>query len=358
MGRPVLCILLVLVFGGVVASEDSEPTKTPKPEPRPKTKAQVNAEAKLAYRKLRPEIREELDSVIKALVADANAITDVKANEPCFTRPHPAIAGWGPEMAVPVAIRIREKFAGNVYRDTFVRWHLMWAVRRPEVSDADRQRVMLLTNQLADSLPGDQRLPHKPTFRREPEGAYQKWASLYSQVNLVVGYPPFQKYVGPPDSLALMSPSRREKAEVIWEQCQALEDTWKTVTYPDAQLYNKRVGKGNHIVREYQGQLIAQLVGSGDPQMLKHVMRLIDKHARDKSIIGFDLLTYVYLAAFEGKLQQYDPKVLREAGTALERTAKATKGNWVEFGHSKRNFSDYAFHLIRVLKEGDASEMD
>ena len=358
MGRPALCILLVLVFGSLIAAETSEPTKTPKPEARPKTKAQVDAEAKLTYRKLRPEVREELDSAIKVLIADANAITDVEAAEPCFTRPHPAIGGWGADMAVPTAIRIRDKFTGSAHRDTFIRWHLMWAARRPEVSDADSQRVMLLTSQLADSLPGDRRLSRKPTYRREPQDAYQKWANLYSQVNLVVGYPPFQKYVAPPESLALMSPSRREKAEVIWEQCQALRDTWKTVTYPDAQVYNARVGQANHIMREYQGELIGQLVKSGDPQMLKRVMRLIDKHAREKSIIGFDLLTYVYLAAFEGDLQQYDPKALRAAGMALEKTAKATRGNWVEFGHSKRNFSDYAFHMIRVLKEGDASEMD
>jgi len=358
MGRPALCILLVLAFGSVLAAETAEPTKTPKPKARPRTRAQVDAEAKLIYRKLRPEVREKLDAAIKALIADADAITDVEADEPCFTRPHPAIADWGADMAVPVAIRIRDKFTGSVYRNTFIRWHLLWAVRRPEMSDADRRRATLLTSQLVDSLPGDRRLRRKGTFRRDPEEAYQKWASLHSQVHLVVGYPPFQEYVGPPESLELMSPDRRKKAEEIWEQCQALEGTWKTIYYPGARAYNKRVGQANHILRDYQGELIEQLVRSGDPQVFKRVMRLIDKHARDKSIVGFDLLTYVYLAAFDGELQQYDPKVLKEAGMALERTAKATRGDWVEFGHSKRNFSDYAFHMIQVLKEGHIAEMD
>ena len=357
MTRPASRIVLLLLAIGCLVAADAEPgKKTAKPKERAKSRADVNAEAKFAYRKLPPEVRQAIDKAVKALVADAKAITDLESDEPCFTRPHPAVKGWRPDMALPAAIRMRDKFTGNVNRDTFIRWHLMWVVSKAE--ESDRKQITQLTAQLVNSLPGDRRLPFKRTYRNEPADAYQKWAALYGQVRLIVGYPPFQSYVGPPESLELMSKGRRKEAEKVWKECQKLEGTWERIDYPEARAHNERVGRANHIMREYQGELIGHLLRSGDPRMLKRVMRLIDKHAREESIIGFDLLTYLYLAAFDGDLQQYDPKALRDAGLALEKTAKATKGDWVPFGHTQRNFADYAFHMTRILKEGDTSEME
>ena len=353
---PLILATALLLAPGSSAADDPAPTQQPKAEPATTTRAQVDAEAKLTYRKLSADVREKLDQAVELLSADAKAITNVNSEKPPhFERPHSAVAELGPEMALPAAIRMRDKLTDERYRDTFIRWHLMWVVR--QVPEADRKQVLALLAQLTDRLPGDLKLERKALFRHEPASAYGKWAVLYGQVRLVVGYPPFQTYVNPPESLQRMTPKRRAEAEKIWKRCQKLESSFKTIADGEAPEHNRRANRMTHVARQYQGELIGHLVRSGDPQMLKKVMRLIDKHARKESIIGFDLLTYLYLAAFDGALEQYDQQVLREAGAQLARTAKATKGDWVEFGHSKRNFSEYAFHMVRLLNAGDTSEL-
>ena len=352
-----VAFVLVLVLGGLApGAEDAAPPAPAKARQRPQSQAEVSAEAKLAYRKLRADVRKKMDEAVDALIADAKAITDIESKAtPHFTRPHPAVADWGAEMALPAAIRMRDKFTDKLYRDTYIRWHLLWVVRK--AAESDSRKIVPLLAQLTDSLPGDLRLSRKALYRNEPQAAYQKWAALYSPLRLVVGYPPFQTSVEPPASLELMKPKRRAEAKKLWEQCQELRSTFKTIPNKGAPAYNERVGQANQILRDYQGELIRELVRSGDPQMLQRVMRLIDKHARQESIVGFDLLTYLYLAAFDGELQQYDAQALREAGTQLARTAKATKGDWVPFAYSQRSFSDYAFHMVMSLEAGDVGEM-
>ena len=355
-GRAAALSLVLLLGGAVPAADDTAPQGRAKTQQRPKSRARVSAEAKLAYRKLKPELRNKLDRAIDALIVDTKAITNIESETaPHFSRPHPAVADWGPEMALPAAIRMRDKFTDKLYRDTYIRWHLMWVVKK--AGESNSREIAPLLAQLADHLPGDLRLSRKALYRQEPQGAYQKWAVLHGQLRLVVGYAPFQTYVDPPESLALMKPKRRAEAEKIWERCQELRSTFKTITNNGARTYNQRVGQMNHIVRDYQGELIRELVRCGDPLMLQRVMRLIDEHARKESIVGFDLLTHLYLAAFDGELQQYDVQVLREAGAQLARTAKATQGDWVPFAYSKRSFSDYAFHMVMLLKAGDVGEM-
>lgn len=300
-----------------------------------------------------PQVKARVDRALEQLLAEARDLekTDASARKPSFTRPHPALRDWGADMAPAAIEAIGDKLTGNDYLDAYVRWHLLAVAAQSK--DLDPSRVTGTLEARLKALPEKLAAPYKDYARIEPEDVHREWYRLYTtELRITVGYPPFQKYVDPPESLELMEPARRAEAQKIWTRVQQLRQQWK-ITYDQKAIdYNERVGQLNHIARQYAGELAYQLLRAGEPQGLAAVTTAIGRHAR--TLTGFDLLNYMYNAWFDGHLGQYSAKDLAAAGRELETAARAVEKEWVRQGnYTQRNFAEYAFHMVESLKAGD-----
>ncbi|MCX5660837.1 MAG: hypothetical protein NTW19_14110 [Planctomycetota bacterium] len=316
---------------------------------------------------LRREGTARIEKAVKALIAEAASLDDLKqANAVIhFSRPHPALADIKGDLALQVLERMAQPITENAFRDTFIRWHLLHVVL--QVDRANRRATGAPLLRLVRMMPGPLNLTAQRESYYEPEEIWQKWHALVggggpSPPQIVIGYPPFQRIIGAPESykhLPADAASNYAKAVETWkvqhaknlELAKQYEGKFKMVTVPGARTFNQRLSFVNYMVRQYRGELIYALIRSGDPEVAKLMMREIDRLARDKSGVAFDLLAYVYLAAFEGSLNLYDQGTLNEMSETLEGTARATD-EYVSYGGATRNFAQYSFHLIYMLKDG------
>ncbi len=320
--------------------------------------------AKIALQRLDAAVRDRIAKAVDPIVLEAKELDDLKNPKATavFRRPHPAVKDWQADMAMPALLRMNEDFtkgAGSRFRDTYVRWHLIHTVK--QLDQAQLTEASPYLGELMDAIPGPLRTSYVVEYKREPQENYDEWYRVYTSptLRITVGYPPFQQLVDVPESLKYMNEKQLAKAQPMWAKAQALKKTYKEKYSPIARSFNDRIAEMNVIAREYQGEVVYELLRTGDPNRFKDVIRAIDKHARKKdSITGFDMLGYVYLAGFDGHLDQYDVDVRKQMGKALEKTARATQDQWVRHGVFKRNFADYAFHMIETLQHGDDFKLD
>jgi hypothetical protein len=171
------------------------------PAPAAKPAAPSTADAALTNH----AIQERLAKAVAELIKEANTLEDVtKGPMPKFKRPHPMLATWGPEMSLAALSRMTQPFTGNEYRDIYVRWHLLWVVQK--VNDSQRRQMSQRLTQLVEHLPGALSVKKRPEVKHEPAAAYAAWHKAYYSLRIVKGYPPFQKYVNPPESLSELGP--------------------------------------------------------------------------------------------------------------------------------------------------------
>jgi len=259
------------------------------------------------------------------------------------------------KLAPALLTRMTGKLTGNDYTEAYVRWHCMWLIAQlepEEIGDAMDNFAKLLQD-----VPGDLNVQGKQEQEIVPIEAYNAWAAIYyGKLTVTVGYPPFDKRYYPPQSIEYMDASRKAGAAELWKQCQELRTKFEIIVDPKARAFNERIRRINQIVRQYTGELIYQLCRSGRPKDLSLIVRIIDNMARKKTTIAFDMLNYLYQAAFDGYLGKYPDQDLKAAAKSLEATARATENDWVQYGSLKRNFAMYAFHIIESLNLGDTFE--
>ena len=72
-----------------------------------------------------------VDKAIAQLIAEADELDRLKEVEhpAVFTRPHRVVRALKPQDGEAVALRLADTFTGKLDGDTYVRWHLMPAVR-------------------------------------------------------------------------------------------------------------------------------------------------------------------------------------------------------------------------------------
>ncbi|MCX5660392.1 MAG: hypothetical protein NTW19_11805 [Planctomycetota bacterium] len=299
----------------------------------------------------RTERATRISKAIEVLVQEAQSLDDFKNENPrlTFSRPHPVLSTWGPDMAIDTLDRMIQNFTGNEFRDTYIRWHLMAVVKK--AAPADRRATGSRLVQLIKMMPGPLAAAGRPDHHYEPPEIASKYFSLANSGLRTVGYPPFQRQVGPPESYKYMDAATAAKTQANLEEAAKLRDKFHIVIDKAAQAWNSRIGAVNYYIREYRGELIYALLLTGDPNIAKLVMNEIDRQVKGKSGIGFDLLAYVYLAAFDKALNAYDQPTLNEMSNILEGTARAAD-EYVSYGGQTRNFAQYSFHLIYMLKDG------
>lgn len=295
--------------------------------------------------------RQLIERVVEELTAEAIDVGKYKdaTISPHFGRPHPTLGGFGPDAALDVLDRMLQPFAGNVYEDTYVRWHLMHVVNL--ASESDRKQMGRRFVQLIKQMPETLGISQRSEFRREPEDVATDFFRIRDQLRVTIGYPPYQRRYDPPESFEYMSVKRRAEAEVLWEKAKKMQDRFSVIVDVDALAFNGRIREVNWIVRQYRGELIYALFFTGDQGMVELIISTINGHARKRSGIAFDLLAFGYLAVFDGALDLYEPSFLKQMGKNLMRAAKANE-EWTDYKGRKRNFADYAFHMISLLEDG------
>jgi len=357
------CVVLVWLISpvGVLAQDAAESAGKSEGDTKPTAEERLAAEkearqARIEERKAealeRRERKDRLRKAVAKLKAEAKQLDQYKSPTvpPVFKRPHPAINAMNSGDAIAVLGHMTSGFTGNKYLDTYINWHLIKVVQQGKQSDREEMGRQLI--KLVQSMPGSISIPMKTEYTHEPPEAHREWAKRYYSLRKVTGYPPYQKYVNPPASLELMNAAERAQANKTWAEALEWRKKFETIYDKEAKAFNDRIRFMNHALREYRGELIYEILRTGDPAMLELVVSTMDRQAKAKTGIQFDLLNYMYLAAFDGVLNLYSKEDLKKAGTALEKSARAHEA-WVVYGRVKRNYADYAFHMVHMLRDGE-----
>ncbi len=341
-----LGLTATLLSAPAVAQDAAPAAGSPAPAPA----ASPQRQERLEEIQARKAQKDRIDKAVAQLVAEARDLDQLieSKNPPVYKRPHPLVKLLQPDDALPVLVEMQSGKTGNKYLDTYINWHLMEVVKNAKASDleeAGRQLVKLI-----QQMPGPVQVEGKQEYRHEPPEAYAEWSKRYYSLRKVVGYPPYQEYVYPPKSLELMSAAERAAGDKTWAEAQEWRSKFTTITDPLAVAFNRRIREMNQALRDYRGELVYQLLRTTDPAMLKLVIQEMERQCNTKTGFQFDLLNYMYLAAFDGVLSGYKHADLKEASQLLERIARKEDA-WVEYGRMQRNFADYAFHMIFMMRD-------
>ena len=321
------------------------------PTTLPSTKQAAAAMANRQDAERRAQRLTRIATAVERLKKEANDLDDFDkvTDPPYFQRPHPAISGFAPDMALDTLRRMLDPFTGNDYRDTYIRWHLMHVVKNGSPEDKEEMGKALV--RLIAMMPLELHYAEKPDHRYEPPDIAGRYFALVNSQLRTIGYPPFQRQIGAPEVYKYVTAEEAEKIKANLIEAETLRDKFKTIVDVGAQQWNHRIRYVNWFIRQYRGEVIYAILQTGDPEMFKLVLATIDRHAKSKSGIAMDLLTYMYLAAFDGVLNLYTPEVLLEGSRTLEGSARAMEG-FQNYGGYVRNFADYAFHMIYILRDG------
>lgn len=330
---------------GVGPAAGSAPAASDEPD-KPTMTASENAR----YTK---ERNDKIDAAIRQLRKEADDLdkTEGEVVTPVFTRPHPELKSFGSDMSMAVLLKMTGRLTGNQFRDTYIRWHLMAVVKK--LPEEERVESAKSLQRLVRDMP-DSSVPAKevPDHHYEPPEIAGKYFSLANSGNIVTGYPPFQKVIGPPASYEFMSAAQAAKVKANLAEAALLRGQFQTIIDKGAQQRNYRIRQVNHLIRQYRGELIYELLKSGKEDAAIDLMDDIDAMAKRKDPMALDLLSYMYLAVFEGVMGKYQAATLKTMSRKLEASARSNQ-TYVRYGGQDRNFADYAFHLIYLLQDSE-----
>lgn len=292
-----------------------------------------------------------------------------------FSRPHPALSTLGPDSAVPAIRVMTTNITGRPVLDVYVRWHLIQVYKQARPLDRRDKGPDLVNLYKSVVDPDPIPLTYKEEYAYLPRDLWEEYKRLMTWPGphgpvFTVGYPPFTRQVSGAAALAQMRPEQVaayrkavENANRIYEinkkKAAEILKRLKRVDFPENVLWNKRlyaahirVREMQYIARSLRAELLYEMLKTGDPRMLNAVGEMISKQLEKGSLVGFDLMAYVYLAAFDGVLELYSPEDLRIFANGMETIARRFNGYRQYSGHT-RDFGDYAFTLIASLREGD-----
>ena len=297
-----------------------------------------------------------IDRALEQLMREAQSLdkSDNGSSTPVPHRPAGAVAQIPTSAAGAVLQRMAGKLTGDDFRDTYIRWQLMDVVNR-----ADAATLAKNSNQLAallQALPSAMKTGYKQEYRYEPPEIAARWWKLWHESKYLDGYPPFQREYHGRDALNNAKGAEKERLKPIVEEMERLRPQFKQIPDHDAIAFNRRLDQLNFLHRQYGGELVYALLRTGDPRLFEIAFNEAGRHASQRQLIAFDLLAYAYLAYLNGELNVYDAKTLSQAGSKLLQTAtpldgfKAYRVGDKEPWWGTRNYADYAYHLVRLLR--------
>lgn len=283
---------------------------------------------------------------------------------PTFKRPHPLVQQIKPEQTLRLLQRMTYNITGQKYQDVYIRYHLLWAVKE-HMPESDRRVAGQHLVKLLQKLPEPINAKGRQEYYREPYEHWREWQRLYPhphEYRAVKGYPPFRQYIHPPESFKFLGEDKREEYQDRLRKAEEYRKThpFKTIRDEDAILFNRRVHDLRFAYRQYIGELVYETLRTGDPRMLDVVLGAIEQLVNKKDGRSYDLLAYMYLAAFDGELEKFPQDALLRSSRKLESLARRNE-RYESYHGQVRNFADYSFHMVHMLKDmygasGEASE--
>lgn len=309
--------------------------------------------------------KDRLQATLQALKTEAGLIDNLSTGspKPRFTRPHPALRSLGADMAIPVLIEMSRRLDSNDYRDTFIKWHLMYVVKKAD--RADRRAVADRLTRLLKEMPGQIKVGRREPYDDQPEEIAEKYWKLWSESAVRTGYPPFVKTYHGRDAIQYVRADKKAEWTKMADELERLRKLWTRVPNRENIKFNSRVTEVKFIVRQYRGELIYEMLRTNDPKVLRLISDAIERNVKAKQTTAFDLLTYVYAATTDGVLSGFEQTDLEDFGRDIKRVARSSEGyaifqtseDFSPYKNRKRDFADYAFHLINMLENLDVNAL-
>ncbi len=285
-----------------------------------------------------------VDDVVQKLVAET-ATFNTTADGFQYFRPHPLVEKLAPGQELEILEKLSGSLTGDPIRDSYIRFHLL----HPVVS-SDQKMPGAPFQKLHGILPRDTGFAYREHITFDPVDVYREYIRLMDDCRVMVGFPPFQKRVDPPESFQYMTDAQRKDAEAKWERAKSLKFTRNVDAVADE--WNKRVSWTPWMLRQVRGEAALYMVRSGEPKMLQAVIQLIAGSMTSDRQQALDYLAFLNAAYFNGYLKQYSPAVLKQTAQALKRIVTAAdvdeKGNRIQKG----SLSEKAFTLVTAMETG------
>ncbi len=295
----------------------------------------------------------ELDKVLSTLTTESASLFNWKQEgpQPIFTRPHPALAKLVSSQASDIAQRMNGKLTGDLLRDTYIRWHLMVPLLDCDASDAKASAAELL--KALRTVPDYER--SKPPFRKMPTWddpvLAGKHTELYYKTIVTVGYPPFQRTIGPPESFKYMTPQQKRIADEAIELQKRLPQPKMVGGDKDAAPWNERASYVCKCLAQYRLDMLYALARSGVEKDLDTVAN--DVLARAKRDPGGALVSVVALDAAlrDGSLSRYSEEKLRSVAGVLRKAAASNPDN-LTYLTRNTTLPNAVLHLVISIESG------
>lgn len=286
-------------------------------------------------------------------------------------RPHQAIRTLEPVTVAEVLDRMAGSLGSDPIADTYIKYHLMYLAiyNDPNAGKGlDGRKFTAIAESLPESIPFER----KPDQRWEPPEIAGRYWSLMEKCRATVGFPPFQKRVGPPESFEYMTPAQRTIAESAWSEAKSLQGKFKNIADPDAHRYNARMDWTLWMLRQVRGETAYGMLTTGDPKMLQAVTRKFAADAPSKSAAANDLIAFINAAYFDGWLGQYDAAALKSASQVLREPFATqhrdkpqakdkdkdketpTDAGWTDNTGRVANLAEAAYTVVTSLSDGKA----
>lgn len=262
-------------------------------------------------------------------------------------RPHPAVAKLPVGTAASILPRLGDRLTGDAVRDTYIRYHLMHVLMQDDAPRDAKPYAALLAS-FPDSVP----------FERRKEGEYEppelaaEYHKLVNQCRVTIGYPPFQKQIGPPESFEYMEEAQRKRCEKLWEQAQELRKKFTKTVDDGARDYNRRIVYVPWMARQVRGECLLAMVRSGETKAFQDAIAHVAKAGAADPSAAADGLQFLNAALADGWLAQYDAALLKSAAGTLKRAVIAADAALKPNQRQQHSLSEAAFTLITSLENG------
>lgn len=289
-----------------------------------------------------------VDQVIAQLVAET-ATFDTTAEGYKWVRPHPLVQKLPKDSGTAVAQHLTDAFTNDPIKDTYIRYHLMYAAL-----NSDDKAPGAPFAKLAEILPDDTGFKRKPDQSYEPVEIAREYWKLVGECQVTVGIPPFEKKVNPPESFEYMDDAQKQAAQAKWAKAQELRGKFKSIVDKDAAQWNNRMAWTPFMLRQVRGEALYGMVRSGEPKMLEQAVQLIARNtSHERRPFAMDYMAFLNATYFDGWLSQYDKGLLKQTSTALKRIAISAdidpKGRKIV----KDSLAETAFTVVTAMDSGN-----
>jgi hypothetical protein len=311
-----------------------------------------------------------VDAAFEQLIAEANDLGTLKVPEhrAVFTRPHRVVSELEPVDGAAVLRRLDGKLAGDLYGDTYIRWHMLpivhdWLHGRAVDASGDPLPAdsVKATRHLFQDMPAETRARYASPLSEEGKRLEKRLVGLRAQTRVKVGVPPFEKTYSGRAALPHMTPSARRRAEPIVKQIEALQNQIKQMRSRDVDKLNDRNRELSKVFREYRCDLTYAMIQTGNEKALDDVGSAIGSLIRNRQRVGLDLMQSTYKAMHHGYLGQYSDRALAslrvkllKAGSGAGKYERYNSGGEpvsAEVRPKMRSFGAYSTHMVGLLEE-------